>query len=555
MKKKLLILVCFLIVLSGIGIVNAETLTGDIGGDGDYNSTLYDLGVSNTQARDVLMYIYTDSIEYTAYIKTIVQWDGTSPSTFRTNAPHGIQSNVTYYAGDINGRILGTGTAGYQRLFAQNGSEIAGYQYWSFNDDWNVSGLSGGQQIYVKNSSDLYDAKYSQQGALTNFPTGQGYFYGSQAHATIPGNPTAGAYNILKQPILHNEYSVSKPSGIGIEGYVSKVFNGKPYTSRVYITNGSTSQILTNQNTVTTTPFNFSTNVQSIKICILDTQLMWWNSSELFGGTGPGGTPTPTVTPTTAPTIAPGYVRTNVWVMDHLGNGVHGVDIAMYDIEGTTWSNSTGDADARHYIDTLPYHTLNLYADLTAFPDEFLPASLLGVETGYSGESYYLVMYPTTLPPGDGNVNLYVTVTDEDTGFLIRDAALTATYGTTTQGGTSGSTGTEIFVVPNQTNIRITGSKAGYTSATQYLNSGTGTVINTGLELTKLLVTTVPTGTIPPGGLTIPPTVNPHDPSITGNTNAAAQDMMNYLAANGMQLVQLCFLVTILGLLGIKLGK
>lgn len=537
--KKVLILVCFLIVLSGIGIASAETLTGTLGASGS-NSTLYSVAHTGATA-SFPQRIYAGLFQNTEGTESLILFFSTTP-TYDAGAPAGATTPFTAQLTDGAGMQLADGTMGYQRLFNTGGTEIPGYLWLQFNN-YSTGGNTGNKFLFINYSRNaLYNVTYTWTGT-SGAPVNNFHWI-----LATGGNPVSGDYNHVKDVSAIADYTATKPAGIGIEGTVTKTEG----SSQAFIFNASGTTI-TSQSAASTDQFNFTVPNDQIIIGIYTSGGIWYNSSVLFSaGTG---TPNPTVTPTTAPTIAPGYVRTNVWVMDHLGNAVHGVDIAMYDVEGTTWSNSSGDADARHYIDTLPYHTLNLYADLTAFPDEFLPASLLGVETGYSGESYYLVMYPTTLPPGDGNVNLYVTVTDEDTGALIRDASLTATYGTTTQGGTSGSTGTEIFVVPNQTNIRITGSKAGYTSATQYLNSGTGTVINTGLELTKLLVTTVPTSTIPPGGVTTAVTVNPHDPSITGNTNASAQDMMNWLAANGMQLVQLCFLVTILGLLGIKLGK
>ena len=71
----------------------------------------------------------------------------------------------------------------------------------------------------------------------------------------------------------------------------------------------------------------------------------------------------------------------------------------------------------------------------------------------------------------------------------------------------------------------------------------------------RLVVTTVPTAPTGPGGTT-PVHVDPNDPSFHGgDTSMKAQEMMNWIAMNGMTLVQLCFLVTVFALLGVKLGK
>jgi hypothetical protein len=74
--------------------------------------------------------------------------------------------------------------------------------------------------------------------------------------------------------------------------------------------------------------------------------------------------------------------------------------------------------------------------------------------------------------------------------------------------------------------------------------------------LSKLTVTPTITATPLPGEVTPRPTTDPNDPSLHGgDTSLKAQEMMNWLAMNGMDLVQLCFLVTVLALLGVKFGK
>ena len=65
-----------------------------------------------------------------------------------------------------------------------------------------------------------------------------------------------------------------------------------------------------------------------------------------------------------------------------------------------------------------------------------------------------------------------------------------------------------------------------------------------------------PTRTVVPGEITVRPTIDPLSPEENnGDTSLKAQEMMNYIANNGLQLVELCFLVTIFALLGIKFGK
>ena len=105
-------------------------------------------------------------------------------------------------------------------------------------------------------------------------------------------------------------------------------------------------------------------------------------------------------------------------------------------------------------------------------------------------------------------------------------------------------------VVTNATNYQITGSKSGYLSKTININSGEGPSKTVVVELSKATVTTVPTSTIPPGGVTPAVTPDPAGaPGDAGYSNAKGQEIMDYLASHGMELVSICFVVTILGLL------
>jgi len=168
---------------------------------------------------------------------------------------------------------------------------------------------------------------------------------------------------------------------------------------------------------------------------------------------------------------------------------------------------------------------------------------------------------------------LYVTVTDLDTGQPIAGATVSGgdnNYGTILNSSafslTTNSQGLANVPVRNNTVVYLTAYKAGYTTLTAAVNTGTGSggdakVIHW-FKLSKGAITVVPSMTTLPGGgypttqRTIDPAGTP-DPAggSSAYSSAKGQQMMDYLAMNGMDLVQLCFLVTVLGLLGIKLGK
>ena len=255
--------------------------------------------------------------------------------------------------------------------------------------------------------------------------------------------------------------------------------------------------------------------------------------------------------------IASGYIRTFAYIWDRSGNMIHGADISMKDVQAGAWSNYTSDADGIGCIDTLPSHTVDIYGAFTIFPNQFLPNSFLGAETGTVGnERYFVTLFPFESLASAGNTSLYVQVKDAQTKYFIPYAVVQAKVtGGATYSQSTANAGSAVFIVPNNTIIKLSASAAGYSSGSATINSGTGNVTITTIELYKGYVTATPTTTIPPGGITPAVTPDPHDPAITGSTTAKGQDMLNWLAMNGMGLVQLCFFITICALLGIKFGK
>lgn len=538
MKKNLfLILVCFLILVSGIGIASAETLTGTLGSSSvsQKNFTLTHNSIDSAPAFTTLS---INDIENTVGLTTIVRFDnGFKPSFSGTKAGNTTNCTVTY-----GGQTIATGTFGYQRVWNSGGVEQDGSQYYYFGNTWNVTGLSGDLMVQVEMIQ--IDGMAGSPNSLSNTLPSSGaasICWGSNKDGT-----GAGYYLNNFQSNTFAEYTASKPSGIGTAGRINKTVSGTVYASRAYVFDGVTDAVLSSDAAVGTNDLIFNVVNEQIKIGIQDSSLNWFNTSVLFSaGTG---TPTPTVTPTGVPTVAPGYVRTFVETIDGTsGNTIHGSNIFLYDVEGSVWSNSSSDSDGEHYIDTLPYHTVNAYATYTVFADHYSDASALALPTGYYGGLHYkLSMFPPALDPGTGNVNLYVTAYDADTYDLIRSASVQIRLPTgAVTGGNTGQSGTAVFVVPNSTVINVAATKAGYTGSNTVVNSGTGTTASASVTLKKITITPTPTTTIPAGGVTPVITLDPRTAS------EKDRDMMNKVRDNGPLLIDLAIIATILGLLGL----
>ncbi|MCJ7697475.1 MAG: hypothetical protein MUO73_03995, partial [Thermoplasmata archaeon] len=232
--------------------------------------------------------------------------------------------------------------------------------------------------------------------------------------------------------------------------------------------------------------------------------------------------------------------------------GIYNSDIQMKDVEGSAWSNVTN-SGGWWCIDTLPGHSLNLYAQATGYTD----VESIGVSA--NGGRHYLVMWPDYIPtPSSGNVTLYALVYDQQTGSPLYLSTVRVDGNTiNTILKNTGPEGQAMFTIKNDTSIHVTASKTGYSTITKVITTshlGPDTVM---ISLPRSTITGTPTATPTPLWMTTAPTVGP-GPGGTyapGYTNNQGQKMMDFLATNGMGLVELCFMVTILALLGVKLGK
>jgi hypothetical protein len=553
MKKAILIIALLALVSMMIAPVYAETLTGTLGGAA-YNQTQFTMSYNSGYTGYPITALYTNDIENSGSISSMVLWPGTTLST-DINAIVGSTATFTAYAlTDYSGtRVdqipVAHGTIGYQKIYnaaTPPVEQTTGYVWIQFSE-WNITGRSG--DIYLEldySHNDLYNYTPSKVGFMGSTPSGEIGF-----SARIGGNGVTGQYLITRSWFAQGDYTAIKPSGLGITGYVNKTGN-----SRIFIGNAS-NYIITSDNLANANDFIFNVPSNQIYINMLATSGIWYNSSVLFTVTGP--TPTPTVTPTPAPTVPGGYVRNNLFVWDQNDAQIVGADVDVLDVEAGTWTNTTADADGWITIDTLPYHTVNVYAHYPT-SNIYLPNEILGLETGYyGGHNWVIVLYPYTTTPS-GFVTLYINTRNYDTkavlvgvGIQIKNLATGAVTGEST-----GSTDSVSTVVTNATNYQITGSKSGYLSKTININSGEASSKTVVVELSRATVSPTVTGTVITGEITVRPTYSPGcDPAAYDAatcTQGKDSDMMNQIRDAGPMLIGLAICATALGLLKL-MGK
>lgn len=576
-----------LLLLAAVSPVSAETVSGTLGLEGTNYTTFS--GDDNAYA-EVLQPLavagYANDIELSGNMKSVVVFS-TVASTYAmkldTGAPSGASTTAKFIqctgqgtntstglpSQCDGGRVLGTGMVGYQRIYntASPPVEQAGGYIYLIINSWNTAGLTGDIPFYIEyDRPSLYNLSTYKAGSFgpgsqnlnSVVPSGRvgiGYTLGNTFHAPFPKS----FYTNYRLTSVTAAYSAADESGLGILGSITKTEGA----SQGVIFSGTTGAILASETTSTTNTFNFTIADQPIIISIRDATGTKYNSSVLFGPATPTPTPTGATTPVTPQNPIPaGYVRSMAECVDGTTNGrMGGCAVSLKDVEAGTWANSStvGWDYGYYWIDTLPNHTIDAYGVLSGYSS----VSRTG-EPASGTRMIELVMWASTLPGPStaGMVNLRILTNDIESGYAlpqaliqVRDSATGITYSET-----SPTSGTAIFEVTNATMQYITVSKYGYVTKTVTFETSDFGPDTKRVELERATVTTGPTSTIPVGGVTTAVTVDPAgtpDPAggASGYSNAKGQQMMDYLATHGMDLVELCFLVTILGLMGIRLGK
>jgi hypothetical protein len=531
MKKLTFILIMFLVVLSsGIGIVSAETLTGTLGG-GNITQATHTVGYSYG-GNHLYQQFSVNDIEYNTNLNTLVLFDQNYPNLYDPNSPAG--ATTTFILRDQNaatGPIIATGTMGYQRLWTADPvpTERPGYVWFVFDNGWNVTGLTGDHTDIYANFSMHEMRNVTRQGSGgTSIPAYGGIEISAAAISYLR------TYNVQTE----TQYTATKPSGIGITGNVTKTAGT---TAKVYLVNGSTPyETITSEYTQTGAQFNFTTHLQTIRICVLGSRGDWYNTSSLFSLGN--GTVTPTPTPTPTVTLNPGEFWLTFSAEDATTGGlIPGAEIDIYSEFAGTWNNATTTSGERT-IATSQYHVFDAYGSATGYAN----GSALD-KIAYPNQNYLVKLFPSSgLPDVPGYVNLFVSVTERETGSPISGVSVTvSTPGSYTVNGETDSTGSEVFSTSNSSVKYITVSKSGYKSETRTITTPASGSYNAALQMSRVLVTTQPTSYIPPGGVTPQITVDPR------TSTEKDQDMMNMVRDAGPNLIQLAIVVTMISLLGL----
>jgi hypothetical protein len=165
-------------------------------------------------------------------------------------------------------------------------------------------------------------------------------------------------------------------------------------------------------------------------------------------------------------------------------------------------------------------------------------------------------MMPGYVPaPTAGNVWVYVHVTKFGTATDLSGVYVSLSgSGQTTKSDYTNAAGVVMIQWPNATTTYVNAVKSGYTTGIKVFDTSdygpdfVDVSLHPGTQTLTIVPTTGPGGTVP---TTVGPWGTPGAQGTmpAGYTNSQGQAMMDFLAANGMGLVMLCFVFTIIGLI------
>jgi hypothetical protein len=288
-KLSRLLIIAFLIsVLILSSPVYAATLTGTLGGTGVISDSY--IFTSASPGPIDPFWISASPIEISPGTTAVIRFDNGKIPSFFSRTPVG--DSVPFTA-KIGSDVIGTGSFGYMRNFdtaTPTPNELDGYQYLVFNS-WNPGTYTGNQAINLTLTGSLNGLNWTTYSASAGGVTGRVSFTYAYDFATPAFFDIDGSYIHNRQATFSGTYTVTKPSGLGITGTVSKAGT----FGKVFIINGTSGTQLSSEDTFNVDTYNINVPAESIKICVQDTFLNWYNTSELFS------VPTPTPTPTPIP--------------------------------------------------------------------------------------------------------------------------------------------------------------------------------------------------------------------------------------------------------------
>jgi hypothetical protein len=427
MKQKGLILIALVVLVSMMVVpVMAETLTGTLGTTSlSSSSWQFD---TNYATQGYLKFIYINDIENTRGTIALIREDNGTRPTFTGTTITG--NTTTFTANTTGGVIIGRGTFGYARSFSGAGVESDGYQFWAFSE-WNVTGLSGDKVLWI-NMDEPDGITLSVSGAKSAAPLASG----KMALMSVAGYPAGsllynGRYTQNIDLTTYNEYTVTKPGGLGITGSVNKDVGGLTYTSQVFVYNYTTGGTMTSQAAVSALPFNFNVMASSIIIGIKDASGNYYNSSKLF-------------TASTSPTPTPANVTSTVKILLDVRDAISGnlLQDTTTGIKNTTtgvWRNATLAYGIRMYDCTDPGflyplsvgQTIELAANKTGYEEDNITFVIPVADPG--GYPATLWLTPTASAPTLGTVNFIIKVIKNYDHTPISSASVTLTTGVSPQ--------------------------------------------------------------------------------------------------------------------------
>lgn len=301
---KFILFIALMLLIAG---VTAETVTGSLGSINYYQNVYNNTHVITTNYPFTNVAVH--NVEYAQGTTALIIFDSsTYYISVDAGAPAGVvvPCNLTY-----GSQLVVTGSFGYQRSYNSIYQEIAGYQYIQFNNDWNLTGLTGDKMLTLNyNHNDMYNiSKHVGTGftgtfPTTNYPVASGDMY-IEGNSGSYGGSMYGQYWRTINFNVGADYTAEKPSGLGISGNITKTTG----MSQAYVFDNY-GAVISSEYSLSANTFNFTTSKEQIMIGILSSSGVFFNSSLLFDAGLVTPTPTPLVSDYTI-TVTPQYSSYN----------------------------------------------------------------------------------------------------------------------------------------------------------------------------------------------------------------------------------------------------
>jgi len=239
------------------------------------------------------------------------------------------------------------------------------------------------------------------------------------------------------------------------------------------------------------------------------------------------------------------------------GYGINGAQVDVYDIENTSWTNTTTVA-GEATVSILNGHTFNAYGSAFGYDD----GEILSIPA--VNGLYPIYMWPSAFATNtsEGNLTFYLTVLEDGTNNRLAGYGISLTTAAGGPGFTNGITNDNgIFqaTIANKTTyyISIQPQKGHLGTSTHFYSGdavgGGDEYVEKTVWLQLSSVTPTVTATTLPGGGTPAPTVDPYpcDADHPENCQRKQTELANILVEYGPFLVMFFILLTVVG--GLKL--